>query len=244
MELGAGSDPIAPRPVVTSQALGLLPESAAWSSHGQPFPYLALIIWVMLSFIIGHFVIRWRRRRSERSEAEQDMRAGQTAQASRSSPGGAAVSRYNDRQPEDLAPTPSGVPIPELLAATAMTAAAATIRRIVPAASGFVLFQHGTFVMIDGNASQPAAEAIAIIRQDGPVVPGGFLGDFSTLTLKDGMGHLVSSHNDRLFTYIAPEQLAGTPRHDLEIGLFGRSMRALDAEEREIIHIGRPVNVG
>jgi hypothetical protein len=105
------------------------------------------------------------------------------------------------------------------------------------AAAAFVLFSHGTVVAFEIPVHDPEHEASEIIKEYGPVVPGGELGDFGVHELTPNRGWLVTCAHPWMFTYVSSAQgRAETPA--VAAGLFGRDMRDLDSHEQEIIYVG------
>jgi hypothetical protein len=113
-----------------------------------------------------------------------------------------------------------------------------TWRQILSGAKkSWVLFKHGTCVILKEPEPNIRQQAVALLREWGPVHAGSPAGDFSTLTLKDDLGWVVTCHHDDILTYVAPNELSADQSDDIAIGLFGRSKRDRDATELEIIHV-------
>ena len=74
------------------------------------------------------------------------------------------------------------------------------------------------------------------MKEWGQVHVGSSAGDFSTITLENERGWVVSSHHNDILTYVDPEE-AGDDPPDFLVGLLGRSKRNLDAETLTVIHI-------
>ncbi len=106
----------------------------------------------------------------------------------------------------------------------------------------WVLFNHGTCVVLMQPQADIRQQAVALMREWGPVRAGSPAGDFSTITLRDHPGWVVTSHHDDILTYVGPDELSADGRDDLTIGLFGRSKRHRDASELEVIHIEDKLN--
>jgi hypothetical protein len=127
--------------------------------------------------------------------------------------------------------------IPELLAVTPLEHVVAVLRKVFTgAAHTVVLFRHGTVVLFREPAHDPVAAASAIVKRM-TVMPGGFAGDFGTLSLKDGMGWLVTSHREDVLTYLSPDELESAEKSPLVVGFIGRSKRHLDATEAHVVHV-------
>jgi hypothetical protein len=109
-------------------------------------------------------------------------------------------------------------------------------RRILePSGSSWVLFEHGTCVVLKEPAGELAGHAVEILGKFGPVRVGSPAGDFNVLTLKDGLGWLVTGHHPDVFTYVAPDEPAN-PSH-LAVGIHGRTKRHQDGTELRVLHV-------
>ena len=100
----------------------------------------------------------------------------------------------------------------------------------------WVLFENGTCVVLTEPEHDLSAQAIELMKKWGPVHAGSPAGDFSTLTLKDDIGWVVTCHHNDILTYVAPEETGDEPS-DLGIGMFGRTKRHQDATELTVIHV-------
>ena len=109
-------------------------------------------------------------------------------------------------------------------------------RIIVGGGKSWVLFEHGTCVILTGPAPDPAAQAIDLLREWGPVVVGTPAGDFNVVKLQDDPGWVVTSHHPDILTYVGQNDVHGQVPDDMIIGLIGRSRRGQDAEELKVIH--------
>jgi hypothetical protein len=111
-------------------------------------------------------------------------------------------------------------------------------RRIVVGDSkSWVLFSHGTCVIIIQPEVDLRAQAVELMREFGPVHAGSPAGDFSVITLTGHPGWAVTCHHNDILTYVASEELSADKRDNLTIGLFGRGKRDRDAIELEVIHV-------
>ena len=106
----------------------------------------------------------------------------------------------------------------------------------------WVLFSNGTYVIVEEGDTTPdtRAYALAQMRGFGPVYVGSPAGDFSVINLHTTEGWIVSGHGSGMYTYVHPSELGNHAPTDVEIGMYGRSKRAADAEELSIIHINGP----
>jgi hypothetical protein len=101
----------------------------------------------------------------------------------------------------------------------------------------WVLFRHGTCVVLvdPGPEADLAAQAIAILREYGPVHVGTPAGDFGTITLDPGPGFVVYGHHDDVLTFVGENEV--TEPDDLKVGLYGRTKRDQDGRELDVVHV-------
>ena len=85
----------------------------------------------------------------------------------------------------------------------------------------WVVFENGTCVVLTDPADDLAGQAVAILREHGPVHPGSSFGDFGTITLDDGRGWVVTCHHNDILTYVAPDEVDADRASDLIVGLLG-----------------------
>ncbi len=107
----------------------------------------------------------------------------------------------------------------------------------------WVLFDSGTCVILMEPGDDLAAQAITLMKEWGPVHAGCSAGDFSTITLDNETGWLVTSHHNEILTYVSPEEVGDDPS-DLSVGLLGRSKRGKDADSSTVIHVEDKRKVG
>ncbi len=100
----------------------------------------------------------------------------------------------------------------------------------------WVLFENGTCVILMDPDEDLSAQAIELMKQWGPVHAGCSAGDFSTITLDDEAGWVVTCHHDDILTYVSPDE-CGDDTSDVAVGLLGRSKRGQDAETLTVIHV-------
>lgn len=108
---------------------------------------------------------------------------------------------------------------------------------INPIFKSWVLFKHGTYIIIENNENEIEKEALEKMKEFGPVHAGSPAGDFATITLKGTEGWVISSHGYGMYTYVHPSELKKENPEDYEIGLYGRNKRELDGADLEIICI-------
>jgi hypothetical protein len=99
----------------------------------------------------------------------------------------------------------------------------------------WVLFENGTCVILMEPEADLAAQAIALLREFGPVHPGSSSGDFGTITLEDGRGWVVTCHHDDILTFVGPDEV-DPDAQDVVVGLLGRFKREEDAEKLRVLH--------
>ena len=101
----------------------------------------------------------------------------------------------------------------------------------------WVLFEHGTCVILMQTEADLAAQATALLAEWGPVQVGTDSADFDVIELANAPGWVVTCHHPDILVYVPvdDENTAGTS--DVVIGLIGRSERDQDAKELKVIHI-------
>jgi hypothetical protein len=101
----------------------------------------------------------------------------------------------------------------------------------------WVLFKNGTCVILMEPQTDLSAQAVALIKEWGPVHPGSSAGDFGTIDLTNAPGWVVTSHHNDILTFVAADEVGQRDPTDLVVGLLGRAKRDQDARELEIIHV-------
>jgi hypothetical protein len=99
----------------------------------------------------------------------------------------------------------------------------------------WVLFAHGTCVVLVEPAEDLADQAVAILREYGPVRPGSPAGDFTTIDLSATPGWVVTGHHPDVLAYVAPDEVPETS--DVIVGLTGRAKRDRDGRELTVVHV-------
>jgi hypothetical protein len=99
----------------------------------------------------------------------------------------------------------------------------------------WVLFEHGTCVVLEQPTGDLAAQATEILREFGPARVGGPAGDFRVLELHNGEGWLVTGHHPDVVTFV-PLDDPDDPTH-LAVGILGRSRRDLDGTELHVVYV-------
>ncbi|MCU7730227.1 hypothetical protein ODJ79_41475 [Actinoplanes sp. KI2] len=109
---------------------------------------------------------------------------------------------------------------------------------IVGDEKSWVLFKHGTCVILVEPGDDLAEQAVAVLREFGPVQPGSPSADFGTITLESAPGWVVTGHHSDVLTYVAPSEISQEDDNlNLAVGLTGRSKRDQDARDLTITHI-------
>jgi hypothetical protein len=107
----------------------------------------------------------------------------------------------------------------------------------------WVVFEHGTCVLIGEPGQDLRKAAIDLLAQWGPVVVGTPAGDFSVFPLKDGTGWAVTSHHPCIATCVDSSEVSAEETDAMTVGISGRAKRDRDASELTIVHVtpGRAV---
>lgn len=102
----------------------------------------------------------------------------------------------------------------------------------------WVLFENGTCVILVDPADDLAAQAVAILREFGPVQPGSPSADFGTVPLDKAPGWVVTGHHPDVLTYVDPGEVPEKDENTtLAVGLIGRAQRDQDAQDLTVIHV-------
>jgi hypothetical protein len=99
----------------------------------------------------------------------------------------------------------------------------------------WVLFAHGTCVVVTAPEGDLAERATEILREFGPVHAGSSAGDFGVIDVKDADGWVVTGHHRDVLTYVAPDE--PRDRSDIAVGVYGRSKRHRDGTELRVVHV-------
>jgi hypothetical protein len=108
-------------------------------------------------------------------------------------------------------------------------------RILAPSGASWVLFEHGTCVVLKEPAGDLAGQASGILGEFGPVRVGSAAGDFNVLTLKDGTGWLVTGHHPDVVTYVALDEPADSSHP--AVGIHGRGKRHQDGTALRVAHV-------
>ncbi|MGV9267769.1 hypothetical protein ACWDRR_24260 [Kitasatospora sp. NPDC003701] len=110
-------------------------------------------------------------------------------------------------------------------------------RLITDRAKSWVLFEHGTCVVLVGpaGADDLADRARALLAGAGPVHPGSPAGDFGVIDVGGAAGWVVTGDHPDVLTYVGPVEPA--ERSDLAVGLYGRAKRHRDGTDLHVVHV-------
>lgn len=108
-------------------------------------------------------------------------------------------------------------------------------RLLTDPGKSWVLFEHGTCVVLTAPEGDLADQATGILREFGPVHAGSPAGDFGVIDLKDAEGWVVTGQHNDVLTYVGPDE--PHERSDIAIGVFGRSKRHRDGTELHVVHV-------
>ncbi|WP_219672102.1 hypothetical protein [Streptomyces bambusae] len=100
----------------------------------------------------------------------------------------------------------------------------------------WVLFEHGTCVVLTAPDGDLAEQATEILKEFGPVRAGSPAGDFGVIDVKDADGGwVITGHHQDVLTYVAPDEPSG--RDNFAVGMRGRTKRHRDGTELHIVHV-------
>jgi hypothetical protein len=108
-------------------------------------------------------------------------------------------------------------------------------RLLVNPSASWVLFEHGTCVVLTAPEGDLAAQATGILQEFGPGRAGSASGDFGVLHPTNADGWVVTGHHPDVLTYVAPGEPAG--QDDFAVGLCGRAKRHRDGTELHVVHV-------
>ncbi len=101
----------------------------------------------------------------------------------------------------------------------------------------WVLFEHGTCVILMQPQTDLAAQATALLAEWGPVQVGTDSADFNVIELANSPGWVVTCHHPDILVCVPADGEERSDTSEVEIGLIGRSIRGQDAEELNVTHI-------
>ncbi len=94
----------------------------------------------------------------------------------------------------------------------------------------WVIFEHGTCVIVENDKEDIEAQAKEILKKWGPVVPGTDLGDFSVKDINDEPVWLVTYTHKDIANIVSLKEIANETDEDpientMVIGMTGRNKR-------------------
>lgn len=107
-------------------------------------------------------------------------------------------------------------------------------RKIISSKYPYVLFENGTCVMIREPEADMKAQAVALLKEWGPVEVGTSSGDFTVIELDENLGAVVTCHHPDIMAFVTN---SGGTFEELMSGLVGRAIRDEDASSLNIIHV-------
>ncbi len=101
----------------------------------------------------------------------------------------------------------------------------------------WVLFEHGTCVILVKPEGDPAEQAKKLLSEWGPVHAGSSYGDFDVVHLDSLSGWVVTCHHPDILNYVPPEEFDEEEPPEVMIGMIGKSARGQDAEELNVLYV-------
>lgn len=108
---------------------------------------------------------------------------------------------------------------------------------IVGNEKSWVLFRHGTCVVITQPTRDVADSAGLVLAEWGAVGNSNPTADYRAVKLTKDPGWVVACRHPDILTYIGPRDLTEENPSEETIGLLGRGRRYADAAELQIIHV-------
>ncbi len=99
----------------------------------------------------------------------------------------------------------------------------------------WVLFEHGTCVVLTAPEGELAEQATGILREFGPVHAGSSAGDFGVIDPEDVEGWVVTGQHNDVLTYVGPDEPGD--QSQIAVGLCGHSKRHRDGTELNVVHV-------
>jgi hypothetical protein len=101
----------------------------------------------------------------------------------------------------------------------------------------WVLFEHGTCVILTQPEADLAAQATALLKEWGPVQVATPSADFNVIELAEYPGWVVTCHHPDILNYVSSDEFDSPVPGDMMVGLIGRSKRDQDAAELHVVHV-------
>ncbi|MFE0642673.1 hypothetical protein ACFW2Y_13810 [Streptomyces sp. NPDC058877] len=108
-------------------------------------------------------------------------------------------------------------------------------RLLVDPHASWVLFEHGTCVVLTAPEEELAEQATDLMKEFGPAHAGSSAGDFGVIDPEHVEGWVVTGHHDDVLTYVGPDEPEA--QSHIAVGLFGRSKRHRDGTELHVVHV-------
>ncbi|GLF96932.1 hypothetical protein [Streptomyces yaizuensis] len=108
-------------------------------------------------------------------------------------------------------------------------------RLLTESRKSWVLFEHGTCVVLTAPDGEPAEQATDLLKDVGPVYAGTSAADFGVIDLKGIEGWVVTGQHHDVLTYVGPDE--PQDHSHIDVGLFGRSKRHRDGTELHVVHV-------
>ncbi|MFI6874505.1 hypothetical protein ACIBL6_13780 [Streptomyces sp. NPDC050400] len=108
-------------------------------------------------------------------------------------------------------------------------------RILVDPRKSWVLFEHGTCVVLPDPDGELAEQATEILKEFGPAHAGSSAGDFGVIDVKGADGWVVTGHHNDVLTYVGPDE--PHEQSQIVVGLCGRSKRDQDGTELHVVHV-------
>lgn len=103
---------------------------------------------------------------------------------------------------------------------------------IEPKLKDWVIFEHGTCVIIYKSQGDLKSEAIETLKKYGTLTPGSSSADFQVLKVDSDW--IVAGDQPGILNYVSYEE--GKEKEDYEIGIIGRNKKEYDSQELKIIY--------
>lgn len=110
-------------------------------------------------------------------------------------------------------------------------------RIIVGDEKSWVLFRHGTCVVVTRHVKDVADRAGLLLAEWGAVGTTNPTADYRAVKLTKDPGWVVACRHPDILTYIGPRDLPAEQLSEESIGLLGRGRRYADAAELQVIHV-------
>lgn len=103
---------------------------------------------------------------------------------------------------------------------------------IEPNLKDWVVFEHGTCVILYHHPMDLKTEAIEVLQKYGQVFSGSSSADFNVLKVDSGW--IVTGDQPGILNYVSENE--GKDKENYEIGLIGRNQKELDSQELKVLY--------